>query len=96
MGAGEIEKFRKEPRRIWEYVREQVGYDEKYDYSALLSTPVNTLKIKLGSPLSRKILCTAICRTLGVPARLNQATREAEVYRGAPSSKLFRVAAVLR
>lgn len=81
VGAGEIEKFRKEPRRIWEYVREQVGYDEKYDYSALLSTPVNTLKIKLGSPLSRKILCTAICRTLGVPARLNQATREAEVYR---------------
>lgn len=81
VGAGEIEKFRKEPGRIWEYVREQVGYDEKYDYSALLSTPVNTLKLRFGSPLSRKILCTAICRTLGVPARLNRAAREVEVYR---------------
>lgn len=79
--AGELEKFREEPERIWEYVREQIGYDEKYDYSALLSTPVTTLRLRFGSLMSRKILCTAICRALGVPARLNHATREVEVYR---------------
>ncbi len=81
LGEEEIRRFQKEPAFIWEYVKAQVRYDEKEDYDALLSTPAATLKLKFGSPMSRKILCTAICRTLGIPARLNQTTREVEVFR---------------
>ena len=36
------------------------------------------LKLRQGNPLSRKILFAAICRTLGIPARLNRVTQEAE------------------
>ena len=82
LGDGELEQFRREPERIWEFVNGQITYDEQYDYRGLLSTPVNTLKRRFGSPMSRKILCAAICRTLGVPARLEQTTKEVEVYQG--------------
>lgn len=81
VGALGIGRFRKEPHLIWEYVRGQVGYDEEHDYSALYAAPANALRRRFGSPMSQRILCTAICRSLGIPARMNRTTLETEVYR---------------
>lgn len=74
-------QFRKNPETIWEYVNGKITYDESQDYSTIFSTPAGTLKLRFGNPMSQRILCAAICRTLGIPARVNQVTRETEVYR---------------
>lgn len=77
----EKEQFKKDPGFIQSYIEKNIGYDEKDDYSTLLSTPSGTLKTRFGNPISRNILCVAICRTLGIPARLNPVTQEAEIYK---------------
>ncbi len=79
--AAEKEQFKKDPGLIGDRIEERIRYDEKDDYSTLLSVPAGTLKTRFGNPVSRNILCVAICRTLGIPARLNPVTRKAEIYR---------------
>lgn len=78
---GEKAEFRENPGMIWSYIREQITYNEKEDYSTLFSTPMGTLRLKFGNPVSQRILCTAVCRTLGIPARLNPASQEVELYK---------------
>ncbi len=78
----EKRRFREQPETLWRYVREQTFYEEIYDYSTIFSTPLNTLQFRFGNPMSQKILCAAILRTLGVPARISQAEQEVEVYQG--------------
>ncbi len=77
----EKEQFKKDPWLIQSCIEENIGYDEKDDYSTLLSTPAGTLKARFGNPISRNILCVAVCRTLGIPARLNPVTQEPEIYK---------------
>lgn len=77
----EKEEFKKDPQKIWKYIREKITYNENDDYSTLLSTPAGTLKNGFGNLMSKKILYVSICRTLGIPARLNPVVQEAEVYR---------------
>ncbi|WP_349947966.1 transglutaminase-like domain-containing protein [Lacrimispora sp. BS-2] len=76
----EKEGFRKNPETIWEYVKQHIGFEPKLDYKTICSTPAGSLKLLQGNPLSRKILFVAICRTLGIPARMNLVNLEAEVY----------------
>lgn len=78
----EKEEFRKNPRAIWQYVRHRIGFEPKFDYKTIFSTPVGTLKLLQGNFLSQKILFAAICRTLGIPARINPVNLEAEIYEG--------------
>lgn len=74
-------QFQKNPEAVWEYIKAEITYDETQDYSTIYSTPAGTLKLKFGNPMSQRILCAAICRTLGIPARVDQAAREVEVYK---------------
>lgn len=76
----EKEQFKKNPGAIWDYIKAKITYDEGQDYSTIFSTPVATLKLRFGNPVSQRILCAAICRTLGIPARMNQVTQEVEAY----------------
>jgi transglutaminase-like putative cysteine protease len=76
----EKEGFRKNPETIWEYVKRHIGFEPKLDYKTICSTPLGSLKLSQGNPLSQKILFVAICRTLGIPARMNPVNLEAEVY----------------
>ena len=85
----EKEQFKKDPGLIQSYIEENIRYDEKDDYSTLFSTPSGTLKTKFGNPISRNILCVAICRTMGIPARLNPVTREAEIYKNDGFVRIF-------
>ncbi|MDF2888902.1 MAG: transglutaminase domain protein, partial [Lacrimispora sp.] len=74
------EEFRRNPRAIWKYVKLSIGFEPELDYKTIFSTPVGILKILQGNPLSQKILFVAICRTLGIPARINPVNLEAEIY----------------
>ena len=70
--------FRAEPGRIWEYIQDHIRSDPDWEYGELTACPAGTLAVGSGSPLSKKILFTAICRVLGVAARLNPVDRQAE------------------
>ncbi len=76
----EKEEFRKNPENIWKYVKQHIGFEPKLDYKTICSTPVGSLKLLQGNPLSQRILFVAVCRTLGIPARMNPVNLEAEVY----------------
>lgn len=76
----EKESFRKQPEAIWKYVKQHIVFEPKLDYKTICSTPVGSLKLLQSNPLSQRILFVAICRTLGIPSRINPVNLEAEVY----------------
>ncbi|MEG0805115.1 MAG: transglutaminase-like domain-containing protein [Lachnospiraceae bacterium] len=65
------ELFRNHPQEIWNYITENISYDPSQEYSTLRSIPQAVLQLKQGSLISRRILFVAICRTLGIPARIH-------------------------
>ncbi|MDW2797710.1 transglutaminase domain-containing protein [Clostridium boliviensis] len=79
-GERQKEEFRRNPRAIWQYVKHNIGFEPKLDYKTIFSTPAGSLKLLQGNLLSQKILFAAICRTLGIPARINTVNLEAEIY----------------
>ncbi len=72
--------FQDNPRLVWDYVSHEIRSKEDQEYEELFTSPKGLLQIKCGSMLSQKILFTAICRTVGVPARINPMTLYAEYY----------------
>lgn len=68
------------PEKIWEYIKANISYSAKVDYKTICATPIGCLKMRQGNPLSQKILFVAICRTIGIPARINTATLDAEYF----------------
>lgn len=77
-----LEAFRKEPQRIWEDIKERIACYPQLDDGDIFSTPIGCLKLGQGNEMSRKILFAAVCRTLGIPARIHEVDREAEYYDG--------------
>lgn len=63
--------FREDPREIGDWIQNHISYEPEREYDALLTTPAALLQIRSGSPKSQDILYVAICRSLGIPARLN-------------------------
>lgn len=76
----EKEAFRRQPELIWKYIQDNLTWHPDLDYSSIYSTPKGSLMLGQASPLSRRILFVAICRTLGIPARMNPVDREGEIY----------------
>lgn len=76
--AEEAAAFRADPSRIAGYLRE--GFDVWTDLPNLTGkgNPAGTFKLKLGDPLSLDILFVAICRSLGIPARLHPSEQKAQ------------------
>lgn len=79
-GREKMAEFAADPFAIWDYIKKAIRYDRQEDYSTIFSTPAGTLKLGFGNPMSQKILFAAVCRTLGIPARINPVNREAEFY----------------
>lgn len=74
------ERFREEPKVIWDYIQEKIREDETETYPALPGTPVGCLRLGRGSALGRKSLFVAIARSLGIPSRLNPVDGTAEFW----------------
>lgn len=75
------EAFSTEPDRIWDYIQENIRYDEKEEYGTICATPVGCLQSGQGSLTARKILFAAICRTLNLPARVEVSTMLAQYWK---------------
>ena len=79
-------RFCERPERIWGWIQKEIEGEEKErqgrSYSLVVTSPVGVMRIRRGNLSDKKTLFVAICRTLGIPARLNPASREAEYYKG--------------
>jgi len=73
-------EYRSNPQLIWDFVSERIHTKEDLEYGELFTSPEGLLKIRHGSAMSRKILFVAICRTVGVPARISPVTLSPEYY----------------
>ncbi len=74
-------RFKAEPALIWSYINENVKEFPQHEYEELFTVPLETLKMGSGSLISKKILFVAICRTLGIPARINPSDLSIEYYK---------------
>ena len=72
--------FIHDPQTIWTFIRDKIKNHSEMDYETLCPSPESCLRLSHGSLLGQKVLFVAICRTLGIPARLHPVTLEAEWY----------------
>lgn len=68
------------PARVADWIRKHIRCAPELDYDALFTTPAAALRAGFASPRSQDVLFVAICRTLGVPARLNPADLQPEYW----------------
>lgn len=72
--------FIKDPKEIWKFIESHV-HAVKREYDSLITLPVFCLESGMGNDRSKAILFVAICRSLGIPARLNQINGTKEYYK---------------
>lgn len=72
--------FQTSPVEIWRYLLTAVKDCGEWEYETLSAAPEGLLKIGFGSRKSVKIAFVAICRALGIPARLNPVDQEPEYW----------------
>ena len=75
------DSFIKKPIKVWDYIKENITELLKYEYEEIYATPAEVLKMGRGSLMSKKILFVAICRSLGIPARINISDLSIEYYK---------------
>lgn len=75
-----IAMFRSEPKKVVEYVKERIESHPEKEYSTLITSPKGCLLSGVGSEWSKAILCVAIYRAIGIPARLNPVDKNIEIY----------------
>ncbi len=70
-----ILKGRKNPELIVKWVKESILINENANYGRAPITPPGVYELKVADPHSRDIFFIAVCRSFGIPARLETATR---------------------
>jgi transglutaminase-like putative cysteine protease len=70
-----INKGRKDPSTIVKWVKENIRTDENANYAKAPLTPKGVYDLRVSDPHSRDIFFVAVCRSFGIPARLETATR---------------------
>lgn len=74
--------FRRSPKKIMTWIRQNLKVVYDIDYKDLYNTPAASLSSGLTGTVGYKILFVAICRTLGIPARLDPVTSEPQYRKG--------------
>lgn len=73
------ELFKEQPKRVWEYaIKYQM--DSARHHERLFGTPAGILRSGFAGVIGQKVLFTAICRSLGVPSRINPIDLAAQYY----------------
>ncbi|MCF0135245.1 MAG: transglutaminase domain-containing protein [Lachnospiraceae bacterium] len=78
----QLKRFRKDPASVMEWIDAHLRSLPEMEYGDLFYTPSAALRSGLMTDQSRKILFVAICRTLGVAARINPNSKEVEYWKG--------------
>lgn len=64
------EKFRKDPKQVGLWIRENIEEHPEEEHRVLYTNPLGVLEVGSGDDKSCDILYVAICRSLGIAARL--------------------------
>lgn len=64
------EQFRQNPRCLGQWIKKEISHHPEEEYEDLLTVPLGLMDLRSGSLRSQHILFVAICRSLGIPARL--------------------------
>ena len=74
----EHERFARDPRALWAWLGAHLSFDGREGLARPIGTPAGALTSGIGSPATRAHIFVAVCRTLGVAARLNPETGHPE------------------
>ncbi|WP_165444077.1 transglutaminase domain-containing protein [Lachnoclostridium sp. Marseille-P6806] len=80
--ASRQEEYRKNPERLWRWIRENIRSFPKRERESVVTPPGACWMSRTGSNLSKRILFVAACRTLGIPARLRPMDGALEYWDG--------------
>jgi len=64
-----------EPQQLFNWIRDSITVDTTPLYSRILITPAGVHSLRVADPYSRNIYFVAACRSMGIPARLEPATK---------------------
>lgn len=74
----QAESFRKNPGLAEDYLAANLVIDSLFNPAGLRQTPLSTLNNLIADPLNRDIAFVALCRSLGVPARIDPVSHIAQ------------------
>ncbi len=72
---GMVEKFRNDPQQLVLWLKERMTIDQMGNYSRAPLTPIGSYELQVTDLPSLGILFVAMCRSFGIPARLEPGTR---------------------
>lgn len=82
LDPSELASMQDDPRAVWDWLTRNVGFDEHQDLAKLAGGPVGALRGRHASPVTRATLFVALCRCLGLPARVNPESLAPELFEG--------------
>ena len=79
--AGQVAGFVADPMSVWSHICATTSLDVRHHVKKLVGTPVGALVSGQAGEFTRRALFVAICRTFGIPARVNTVDLGAEFFR---------------
>lgn len=67
-----IQLFRENPKKIYEFSMSEIETIPESGYSTLYTSITGLLEVRRGNMISKKVLFVALCRSLGIPAKLDR------------------------
>jgi hypothetical protein len=80
-GESGMDAFRKDPSKAVDWIRANIKVDGAANWCSVPMRPRGVAELKVADALGRDILFVAICRTAGVPARLEPGTFAPQFFR---------------
>ncbi|MBC8314836.1 MAG: transglutaminase domain-containing protein [Bacteroidetes bacterium] len=84
-----IRDARLNPEKVSKWININIKIDKKANYSKAPITPVGVYELTMADPHSRDIFFVALCRSFGIPARLEQATKTPQYYQDSLWKKVY-------
>jgi transglutaminase-like putative cysteine protease len=82
-GESALGTFRQNPSKAVDWVKANVKVDDTANWCKVPMRPLGVAELKVADSLGRDILFVAICRTAGIPARLEPGTYSPQFFQGA-------------
>ncbi len=77
----EIEEFRTNPVNLVKWINTNIRLDTLNNYYNVPLSPEGVFELKVTDRYSRNLFFVAVCRSIGIPARLETATRKPQFFR---------------
>lgn len=79
-GKKDISRFKSDPQQIMDWIKSNIRIDNESNYARTPISPAGILKARIADESSANILFVAICRSFGLPSRLNPINAVPQYY----------------